>query len=185
MRFTRVLVTISTAATAPALLATPQAIAATPAAPSAAAGAPAFQPCKGAVLHVALGLREGAAGTTYQTVRFRNGGNRACTVKGYPNTSFRTAKGKLVGPPSRHRNISGVPIHRLTVQPGGFVHTAIGIPDPGNFPPSTCKPHQTRKLRVTPPHRAVATVFAYKTMVCTIGDGTTFVGPLRKGKSPQ
>jgi hypothetical protein len=185
MRSTRLLVVIATAVTTAALLATPQAIAATSAARGAPARAVVFRPCKGSVLHVTLGPLEGAAGTSYQTVRFRNGGQRACTVKGYPNTSFRTAKGKLVGPPSKHRNISGVPIHRLTMQPGGFVHTAIGIPNPGNFPAATCKPHQTRKLRVTPPHRSIATVFAYKTMVCTIGDGTTFVGPLRKGKGPQ
>jgi hypothetical protein len=181
MRSTRLLVAITTAATAAAVLATPQAIAATPTAPSA----PAFRPCKGAVLHATLGLLEGTAGTSYQTVRFRNGGRRACTVKGYPDTSFRTAKGKLVGPPSKHRNISGVPIHRLTVQPGGLVHTAIGMPDTGAFPPSACKSHQTRKLRVVPPHRSLATVFAYRTMVCTIGSGTTFVGPLRNGKGPH
>jgi hypothetical protein len=181
MRSTRLLVAIASAATTAALLATPQAIAAT----SNESATRAVQPCPGAHLHVTLGRAEGTAGTTYQNIKFQNIGNTACTVKGYPSTSFRTAKGKRVGPPSSHDNFSGVPVHRLTLKPGGFAHTAIAIPDPGNFPVSQCKPHSTAKLRVIPPKRVIATVFPYHTTVCTIGDGTTRVGPLRKGQHPQ
>ncbi len=183
MRSTRLLVAIASAATTAALLATPQAIAATSS--ESAARTRAVQPCAGAHLHVTLGRAEGTAGTTYQNVKFQNTGNTACTVKGYPNTSFRTAKGKRVGPPSSHDNFSGVPVHRLTLKPGGFAHTAVAIPDAGNFPVSQCKPHATAKLRVTAPKRAIATVFPYHTTVCTIGDGTTRVGPLRKGPHPH
>jgi hypothetical protein len=183
MRSTRLLVAIASAATTAALLATPQAIAATSS--SSAVHPRAVHPCAGAHLHATLGRREGTAGTTYQTVKFQNTGNTACTVKGYANTSFRTAKGQRVGPPSSHDNFTGVPVHRLTLKPGGFAHTAVAIPDPGNFPISLCKPHKTAKLRVTAPKRAIATVFPYHRMVCTIGDGTTRVGPLRKGPHPH
>jgi hypothetical protein len=182
MRSTRLLVAIASAATTAALLATPQAIATTSATHSGATRTSTIQPCKGANLHVTRGPLEGTAGTSYQTLKFQNAGKKACTVKGYPNTSFRTAKGKLVGPPSSHDNFTGVPVRRLTLKPGGFAHTAVAIPDAGNFPVSQCKPHTTAKLRVTAPKRAIATVFPYHTTVCTIGDGTTRVGPLRKGK---
>jgi Protein of unknown function (DUF4232) len=182
MRTIRLLVAMASAATTAALLATPQAIAAAP--NDFASRTRAVHPCAGADLHVTLGRREGAAGTIYQNVKFQNTGNTTCTVKGYPNTSFRTAKGKLVGPPSSHDNFTGVPVHRLTLKAGGFAHTAVAIPEAANFPVSQCKPHKTAKLRVTAPKRAIATVFPYHTTICTIGNGTTRVGPLRKGPHP-
>jgi hypothetical protein len=113
-----------------------------------ATAAPAAAPsCTGAQLHVHLGMSQGAAGTVYHNVRFRNTGAAACTLDGFPRFVHLNAAGSRVGFPA----VASGGHHPVTVRPGRSAVAALGIPDYLNFPRVRCHPRRATWLRVTAP----------------------------------
>ena len=144
-----------------------------PAAP-AAASSPAA--CTTSQLSLVLGAASGAAGTTYQTVWLVNKGSAACRTGGYPGASFLDTAGHEVGL-SAQRD-SAYAARTLTIAPGARVSFFVGVPEPGNFPASSCKPAKTARLRVYPPNQTVALTVADVTDICSTSSGRTEVSVL-------
>ena len=115
--------------------------------PTGADAAPAAAACTGAQLGVHLGSSEGAAGTTYQTVRFRNTSSSACTLEGFPRFVYLNADDNRIGFPAVPTGTS----HAVTILPGHVAVAALGIPAYQNFPTNRCHPQQAAAIRVTAP----------------------------------
>jgi hypothetical protein len=119
--------------------------------------------CTGAQLGAHLGLSQGAAGTTYQVVRFRNHGSTACTLDGYPRFVFLNAAGDRIGLPAKP---SGT--HRpVTVRPDHVAVAALGIPSYQDFPRARCHPRRATSIRVTAPGTHKHHTLPLSVTVCT------------------
>jgi uncharacterized protein DUF4232 len=134
------------------------ALAATDAAPAGSAAG-----CSGAQLGVHLGSSEGAAGTTYQKVRFRNVGSSACTLDGYPRFVYLNAAGDRIGFPAKP-----VGTHSpVTIRPDRVAVAALGVPAYQNFPRARCHPRHAAAIRVTAPGTVKHRTLALSMTVCT------------------
>jgi hypothetical protein len=135
-------------------------------APAGAVPVASTTSCTGAQLGAHLGLSEGAAGTTYQVVRFRNHGSSACTLDGFPRFVYINAVGSQIGyaaqPTGTH--------HAVTIRPGHVAVGALGIPAYQNFPRARCHPRHATAIRVTAPGTHKHHTVALSVTVCT----TTF-----------
>ena len=92
---------------------------------------------------------EGAAGSTYVTLRFTNTGHSACALLGHPGVSFVAGDdGHSVGLPAAKANDK---YKVVKLQAGQSADATLRIANALNFPRSTCSPTAVRGLRVYPP----------------------------------
>jgi hypothetical protein len=132
-------------------------------APADAASAASAARCTGAQLGVHLGSSEGAAGTTYQKVRFRNVGSSACTLDGYPRFVYLNAAGDRIGFPAK-----AVGTHSpVKIRPDRVAVAALGIPAYQNFPRARCHPRHATAIRVTAPGTVKHHTLPLSVTVCT------------------
>ena len=124
----------------------------------------------------------GAAGTSYESLVFRNVSPRACTLYGYPGVSFVAGdRGTQVGDPFTRGEGTKTTI-RLT--PAGTAHATLGIVDARNFDPAVCKPETVRGLRVYPPDETAAVFVSRPQTACSAkGIGRGQVLPIAAGSS--
>ena len=157
-------------------------------------GTPAFPSppaCKSSSLRVTVGAANGAAGTIYHSLVFTNVGTTACAVSGIPSVQPTTGALAgvahiLVGPPSRHENLSasgyGDPV-RLTPQTSASAN--YGVAETGNWSVVTCGPKAVQSLSVSlaggnffvPLAASVCTKLA-STVVSGLVPGTTGLTPI-------
>jgi hypothetical protein len=130
--------------------------------PAGAAGA-AISGCTGGQLGVHLGSSQGAAGTTFQNVRFRNHSSSACTLDGYARFVYLNAAGDRIGFPAEPVG----PHQPVTVRPGHAAVAALGIPAYQNFPRARCHPRHAVAIRVTAPGTVKRHVLPLSVTVCT------------------
>lgn len=126
---------------------------------SAAAG------CLTRYLYGSLGLSQGAAGSTYVAVVFKNLNNVPCTLYGYPGISM--AKGTPVtdvGNPSFED--PSTPRELVTLQPHGFANATLRIVNAGDYSASVCQPVTTTWLAVIPPNQYVPLYIPYTATQC-------------------
>ncbi len=135
--------------------------------PTDASATTATPACSASMLHIRLGLSDGAAGTSYQRVRFLNTSSTACTLNGYPRFVYLDGSGNRIGFPAKH----GGRHHAVTIRPGKVGIAALGIPDYLNFPPARCHAEDTAKLRVRAPGTNHGTRLRFKATVCTTAVG--------------
>jgi Protein of unknown function (DUF4232) len=133
-------------------------------------------PCRGSALATSVGWPNGAAGTIYYSIRFRNVGTTACTVHGIPNVLPIGADGASAGPQARPEAISGrgSPMV-LGVNDGVAAWALFGVVETGNFGPSPCGPAAAAGIRITLPGYA-ATDLPLPISVCTRLDSTNVTG---------
>lgn len=137
--------------------------------------APTPQPCADGAIVVSLGRQQGAAGTLYQPLEFRNATRTPCTLTGYPGVSFLNAAGSPVGSPARRYDPAGTTPPTVTLAAGARVAAAVGLPETGNFPPASCAPQQVTTVRVYPPGSTIATDLPLATSICTVAANGPFV----------
>jgi len=164
--------TSSTAAASPSVTAT-----ATPS-PSASTSAPAATPttsaptaeltqCSTSALRVSAGTSQGAAGTIYTNIDFKNVSSSSCVLQGYPGVSLVSAgsnAGSQIGADAKRE--STTPIRPITLAPGQTAHAMLGVAEAGNFPTSSCNPVMAHWLKVFPPDQFSAAYAPFTTQTC-------------------
>jgi hypothetical protein len=129
------------------------------AAPTQAAG------CLSRYLHGATGLTQGAAGSTYVVITFKNLDNVPCTLYGFPGVALAAGTPVTdIGQPSTENTTTAREL--VTLQPGGYANATLRIADAGNFPPSACTPVSTTWLAVIPPNQRIPLFIPWKSMAC-------------------
>jgi hypothetical protein len=150
----------------------------TSAAPATAGGPGA---CLARYLHADLGQSQGAAGSTYVTLTFKNLNNVACTLHGYPGVSFGAGTPVAQVGQAATRDSSVAPV-LITLAPGGYAHTTLRITNALNYPTSTCAPASTTWLQVYPPNSFNQLYVPYNGTACTSKIVTLSVQAVQAGQ---
>ena len=107
--------------------------------------------CQTRYLNASTTNEQGAAGSDYVDIVFKNLNTQACTLYGYPGVSLAAGSPVTqVGQPA-DRN-SGVASSLVTLQPQGYAYAVLQIGEAGNWPASTCQPTPTTWLQVIAPN---------------------------------
>jgi hypothetical protein len=111
--------------------------------------------CPASHLKISLAKAEGAAGSTYDTVRFTNTGKAACTLYGYPGVSLvGHGNGTQIGA-AADRDHSVAPTTVL-IRSGGSTTFVVRLAQAANYPHSACSPSPADGFRVYPPGSTAA-----------------------------
>jgi hypothetical protein len=150
--------------------------ASTPAGPSSSTAAtqPAAGPSSGGTaaagcltryLNGSVGLSQGAAGSTYIAIVFKNLNNVPCTLYGYPGVAQAAGTPVTdVGNPSTED--PSTPRELVTLQPGGYANATLRIVEGLNYPTAKCKPVSAQWLAVIPPNQYVPLYVHYSSTAC-------------------
>lgn len=153
-------------------------VTASPSAPATSSAAPTAQPttatssgtaaaagCLSRYLNGSTGLSQGAMGSTYVVIRFKNLDNVSCTLYGFPGVAL--AGGTPVtdiGLPSTENPQTAREL--VTLQPGGYAYATLQIGHAVNYPTSVCKPRKATWLAVIPPNQTVPLYIPWQTTAC-------------------
>jgi hypothetical protein len=140
-------------------------------------------------LRVTIGPGNGAAGSIYYPLDFRNTGSAACTLYGYPGVAFVTRTGATgvggtgVGGTGAGGTVLGEPAFRnaaiapklVTLAPGATAHASLQVQVAQNYPVATCKPVTGHWLQVYPPGSKAAEYVRFTAVTCAgkIPSGST------------
>lgn len=139
---------------------------------SAGAAAPA---CSSSGLVIWINTQaNGAAGTTFYSLRFTNLSGRSCTLRGYPGVSAVSLAGRQIGRPASR--LSNGRVRTVTVGVGKTVNADVGFFDADAIPRSHCRPVLAAGLRVFAPNTSTAKFVPFPSTVCSRG------GSLRIGR---
>lgn len=127
-----------------------------------------------ASLKVSVGAPDGAAGTVYRTIVFRNASGVACTLQGYPGVAAADAAGKPVVDATR--DTSRGP-QRVVLAPGASAHAVLGA---RNIPGGSEACTTYAQLLVTPPDSRRTTMLPIAVTPC---ERFLRVGPVLAGAS--
>jgi hypothetical protein len=125
------------------------------------AGPPPAGPaaCTTAQLAVSSITGQGAAGTEYYGVQFRNRGSGTCTLRGYPGVSLLDAQRRILGQPAARVTL---PTPLIVLRPGqvGTATLTVG--------PAACQdlPPRSAYLRVFPPGQTADVVVSAQLLAC-------------------
>ncbi len=101
-------------------------------------------------IRTTLGGSQGAAGSTYQNIRFTNTGSTSCTLIGHPGVAYVNAHKILVGwPAAPFTTARKGATPDVVVAPGQAVAATMRIPDYGNFAPMDCIRYNAHLIRVS------------------------------------
>jgi hypothetical protein len=116
-------------------------------------------------LRVSLTGGEGAAGSTYYSLRLTNISAKPCTTGGFGGVSLVAApSGAPIGAPADRMNKNQV--KRLTLRPGAHAGATLRVVDAANFPRSACRPVTAKGLRVYPPNETRSAFVAHPLTAC-------------------
>ena len=170
-------VTAGTAGQAPAS-ATPGVAAAGGSAAPAAPPSPA--PCSTRYLGATVGVSQGAAGSTYVVLVFKNLDNHPCTLYGYPGVAMDA--GVPVSPVGlASAEDPTTPRELVTLGPHGYASALLRIMHAGDYPPAACKPVTTQWLQVIPPNQYVPIYLGYTSQACAGPEQILTVDAVRPG----
>jgi hypothetical protein len=139
----------------------------TPAPPPGTGAPPAgTAACTSGGLQVSLGAPNGAAGSIYYPIDFRNVSGAACSMYGYPGVSFVAAPGtgQLGGAAARNSTFGP---SLVTLAPGAVAHASVQVVVAQSYPASLCKPVTAHYLRVYPPGQVVPLYASLTALTCT------------------
>lgn len=134
-------------------------------------------PCGNGMLSAALTNTQGAAGTIYSHLVFRNVSATPCTLSGYPGVSFVDGAGHQIGAPAqRAPGYSGV----VTIGPGQSAGAVLSIHDVYVSNTPNCASTATVGLRVYPPNDTAALFTPGQFTVCAnpAASGSASVTPV-------
>jgi hypothetical protein len=148
--------------------------------PAASAHAAGANTCLVRYLNGAIGLSQGAAGTTHVNITFKNLNNEPCTLYGYPGVSLGAGTPvNQVGQPADRDH--SVPSKVITLQPGGYAYATLSITDALNYPTASCKPTPTTYLLVYPPNTSNLLYVPYNTNACSADIVTMAIQAVQAG----
>ncbi len=101
--------------------------------------------CDAPALTVSLAPSQGAAGTAYFAVVFRNGGEQPCFLQGFPGVSAADAAG--IAQVDAARDTARAPV-RVVLQPGQAAHAVLAV---GRVPSGSAPCPTFPLVLVTPP----------------------------------
>ena len=121
--------------------------------------------CQTRYLNASVRNENGAAGSDYVDIVFKNLNTQACTLYGYPGVSFGAGSPVAqVGQPA-DRN-SAVSSSLVTLQPQGYAYAVLQIGDAQNWPASTCQPTATTWLQVIAPNATNPLMVSFDSTAC-------------------
>jgi hypothetical protein len=136
---------------------------------TSSSGGAAAAGCLTRYLYGSTGLSQGAAGSTYVAIVFKNLNNVPCTLYGFPGVAQAAGTPVTdVGNPSSEDHSSAREL--VTLQPGGYANATLRIVTAGDYPTSTCQPVNADWLAVIPPNQYVPVYIHYSSTACK---GTT------------
>ena len=147
---------------------------ASPAAP------PPPAPCSTRYLGATVGVSQGAAGSTYVVLVFKNLDNHPCTLYGYPGVTMDA--GVPVSPVGlASAEDPTTPRELVTLGPHGYASALLRIMHVGDYPPAACKPVTTQWLQVIPPNQYVPIYLGYTSQTCAGPEQILTVDAVRPG----
>ena len=139
--------------------------------------------CPTSGLHVSICNGNGAAGSVYYPIVFRNSSSSPCTLFGFPGVSFVTApNGSQIGDAATRQ--SDKPVQTVTLAPGDVAHATLQVVQALNFPAAKCQPVTAHFLKIYPPNQTEAVVLSFTAKACAAtGQGATVlnVAPAQPG----
>jgi hypothetical protein len=139
--------------------------------------------CPTSGLHVSIGNGNGAAGSVYYPIVFRNTSGSPCTLFGFPGVSFVTSpNGSQIGDAATRQ--SDKPVQTVTLSPGGVAHATLQVVQALNFPAAKCQPVTAHFLKIYPPNQTAAVILSFTAKACAAtGQGVTVlnVAPVQPG----
>jgi Protein of unknown function (DUF4232) len=124
---------------------------------SASSGLPR---CEGPALQVVLGPSQGAAGTLFYPLIFRNVGDRPCALRGFPGVTAADASGTGKLDAARDRS---TPSALVVLAKGAAAHAVLAV---GDVATSSDGCPTYPRLLVTPPDSRLTTTVAVSLPVC-------------------
>jgi len=136
--------------------------------------------CHTGALTLSLGAGEGAAGTAYVPLVFKNVSGRTCTLFGFPGVSW------VAGDDGHQVNVpfarTGAAKSTVTLAAGAVAHATLATHDVGFYDVAQCKPVSVRGLRVYPPDETKSIFVPLATKACSVnGVNNGTVAPIAKG----
>lgn len=115
-------------------------------------------------LQISLGPSEGAAGSVYTTVIFRNTGSVTCHLGGFPGVSYVAGSDNhQVGAAAEMSGERGADVQ---LAPGGTAGAALQMVNVANYDPAACQPTPVSGVRVYPPGNTGSQVVPLETTGC-------------------
>jgi hypothetical protein len=143
------------------------------ASPSVSAGTPTsspptartVEPCITADLRVSLSPGEGAAGSTYYSLRLANVSDHPCRTGGFGGVSLvETPQGAPIGAPAdRVKKSQARPV---LLKPGGRAEATLQETNAENYSKDKCRPTRAKGLRVYPPNETRSAYVRHATTAC-------------------
>lgn len=153
-------------------------------APSATSSGTASPPgCLTRYLHGVLTGTNGAAGSVYSVIVFRNLSDVSCTLYGFPGVAVsRGLPVSLVGATARQDPSTSRKL--VTLPPHGYAHANLRVVQAANFPAGTCHPVTVHWLQVIPPNQVAPLYIPYTTQTCQDKSTPTMtISAVRGGRS--
>jgi hypothetical protein len=132
----------------------------------AAGQAAAAAPCLSRYLGARPGISQGALGSAYVAIVFKNLNNAPCTLYGYPGISLAGGKPVTQIGLAAAEN-PATPRKLVTLAPGGVANALLRIVAAGNYPAAKCGPVTAHWLQIFPPNQAVPIYLHYTAPACT------------------
>jgi hypothetical protein len=143
--------------------ASPSTTVASPGPTTPGGSAPAACPTRS--LSVKAGGSEGAAGSVYQTLDFRNISAASCTLYGFPGVALAGGSPvKQIGLAAAEDHSS--PRQLITLAPGAVASALLRIVQAANYPPSRCDLVNASYLQIYPPNQTTPVYLKYKAQAC-------------------
>jgi len=122
--------------------------------------------CRTSTLVVWLDTQpNGAAGTTFYTLKFTNLSGSTCTLRGYPGVSAVSLSGGQLGQSAKRD--PATPVRTITVRSGASASATVGIVDTGNFPTNACRAVTAAGFKVFPPGQTTAKTIPFPFSACS------------------
>ena len=107
--------------------------------PSASNVNSVFAGCEPPTLVINWGQSQGAAGTEYRTITFKNTSDKSCEVVNFPSIKLLDSlNGNSLGEVSTHDGLGGLGLP-MTLDAGKTLDVSVGTSNPDNYNESDCK----------------------------------------------
>jgi Protein of unknown function (DUF4232) len=122
--------------------------------------------CSTGDLRVSLGAANGAAGSIYYPLDFRNVSAAPCSLYGYPGVSFVAAPGtRQLGGAAARNSTFGPSL--VTLAAGAVAHASVQVVVAQSYPAALCRPVTAHYLRVFPPGQVTPLYASLTATTCT------------------
>ncbi len=136
---------------------------------SASASGPKAAACATPDLRVSVSRGEGAAGSTYYSLRLTNTSPQPCRTGGFGGVSLvGTPTGAPIGAPAAR--VDKGQAKPLRLPPGAHADAVLQVGNAGNYDKATCRPVAAKGLRVYPPNETRSLFVPLAATACRSSD---------------